>query len=123
MRLISTNFTSKPTCCEARTVIALITVSFEPPEVLAERARKTRPDQVAILATFLVSDAAKDFSGQILGSRGNEVYLYNQPRPIRTMHKGEGWTPDTMAEILPGALKASLTPLERTRDVYAWEAI
>ena len=94
-----------------------------PPEVLEERARKTRPDQVAILATFLVSDAAKDFSGQILGSRGNEVYLYNQPRPIRTMHKGEGWTPDTMAEILPGALKASLTPLERTRDVYAWEAI
>ncbi len=94
-----------------------------PPEVLEERARKTRPEQVAILATFLVSDAAKDFSGQILGSRGNEVYLYNQPRPIRTMHKGEGWTPDTMAEILPAALKNSLTPLERTRDVYAWEAI
>jgi len=94
-----------------------------PPEVLEKRAQMTRPDQVAILATFLVSDAAKDFSGQILGARGNEVYLYNQPRPIRTMHKGEGWTPDTMAEILPAALKSSLTPLERTRDVYAWEAI
>jgi len=94
-----------------------------PPEVLEKRAQMTRPDQVAILATFLSSDAAKDFSGQILGARGNEVYLYNQPRPIRTMHKGEGWTPDTMAEILPAALKTSLTPLERTRDVYAWEAI
>jgi len=94
-----------------------------PPEVLEKRAQMTRPDQVAILATFLASEAAKDFSGQILGARGNEVYLYNQPRPIRTMHKGEGWTPDTMAEILPPALKTSLTPLERTRDVYAWEAI
>jgi NAD(P)-dependent dehydrogenase (short-subunit alcohol dehydrogenase family) len=94
-----------------------------PPEVLEKRAQMTRPDQVAILATFLASDAAKDFSGQILGARGNEVYLYNQPRPIRTMHKGDGWTPDTMAEILPAALKTSLTPLERTRDVYAWEAI
>jgi NAD(P)-dependent dehydrogenase (short-subunit alcohol dehydrogenase family) len=94
-----------------------------PPEVLEKRAQMTRPDQVAILATFLASEAAKDFSGQILGARGNEVYLYNQPRPIRTMHKGEGWTPDTMAEILPAALKTSLTPLERTRDVYAWEAI
>ena len=94
-----------------------------PPEVLEERARKTRPDQVAVLATFLVSDAAKDFSGQILGARGNEVYLYNQPRPIRVMHRSEGWTPDSMAEALPGALKTSLTPLERTRDVYAWEAV
>ena len=94
-----------------------------PPEVLEERARRTRPDQVAILATFLVSDAAKDFSGQILGARGNEVYLYNQPRPIRVLHRGEGWTPDSMAEALPGAFKTSLTPLERTRDVYAWEAV
>ncbi|MSO90244.1 MAG: SDR family NAD(P)-dependent oxidoreductase [Acetobacteraceae bacterium] len=94
-----------------------------PPEVLEERARKTRPDQVAILATFLVSDAAKDFSGQILGARGNEVYLYNQPRPIRVLHRSEGWTPDAMAEALPGAFKTSLTPLERTRDVYAWEAV
>ena len=94
-----------------------------PPEVLEERARKTRPDQVAVLATFLVSDAAKDFSGQILGARGNEVYLYNQPRPIRVLHRSEGWTPDGMAESLPGAFKSSLTPLERTRDVYAWEAV
>ena len=94
-----------------------------PPEVLEERARRTRPDQVAVLATFLVSDAAKDFSGQILGARGNEVYLYNQPRPIRVLHRGEGWTPDSMAEALPGAFKTSLTPLERTRDVYAWEAV
>ena len=94
-----------------------------PPEVLEERARRTRPDQVAVLATFLVSDAAKDFSGQILGARGNEVYLYNQPRPIRVLHRSEGWTPDSMAEALPGALKSSLTPLERTRDVYAWEAV
>jgi NAD(P)-dependent dehydrogenase (short-subunit alcohol dehydrogenase family) len=94
-----------------------------PPEVLEERAKRTRPDQVAVLATFLASDAAKDFSGQILGARGNEVYLYNQPRPIRTLHRGEGWTPATMAEMLPAALKSSLTPLERTRDVYAWEAI
>jgi len=94
-----------------------------PPEVLEERARRTRPDQVAILATFLVSDAAKDFSGQILGARGNEVYLYNQPRPIRVLHRDGGWTPDSMAEALPGAFKTSLTPLERTRDVYAWEAV
>lgn len=92
-------------------------------EQMQARAAKTRPDQVAQLVAFLASDAAKDFTGQILGARGNEVYLYSQPRPIRTMHRGEGWTVESMAETLVGAFKASLTPLERTRDVYNWEAV
>ena len=91
--------------------------------VLQARAAKTRPDQVAVLATFLASEAAAKISGQILGARGNEIYLYSQPRPIRTMHSSEGWTPETMAERLLPAILPSLTPLERTRDVYSWDAI
>jgi NAD(P)-dependent dehydrogenase (short-subunit alcohol dehydrogenase family) len=91
--------------------------------VLQARAAKTRPDQVAVLATFLASDAAAKVSGQILGARGNEVYLYSQPRPIRTMHRSEGWTPSTMAEQILPAFLPNFTPLERTRDVYAWDAI
>jgi NAD(P)-dependent dehydrogenase (short-subunit alcohol dehydrogenase family) len=92
-------------------------------EQMQARAAKTRPDQVAQLAAFLASDAAKDFTGQILGARGNEIYLYSQPRPIRTMHRGDGWTVESMADTLVGAFKSSLTPLERTRDVYSWDAI
>jgi len=92
-------------------------------EQMQARAAKTRPDQVAQLAAFLASDSASDFTGQILGARGNEIYLYSQPRPIRTMHRGEGWTVESMADTLVPAFKSSLTPLERTRDVYAWDAI
>ena len=92
-------------------------------EQMQARAAKTRPDQVAQLATFLASDAAAEISGQIFGARGNEIYLYNQPRPIRIMHRGEGWTPARMAEHLLPAVRSSLTPLERTRDVYNWDAI
>ncbi len=92
-------------------------------EQMQARAAKTRPDQVAQLAAFLVSDAAAEVSGQIFGARGNEIYLYNQPRPIRIMHRGEGWTPARMAEHLLPAIRSSLTPLERTRDVYNWDAI
>ncbi len=90
---------------------------------LQERAAKTRPDQVAQLAAFLASDAAKDVTGQIFGARGNEIYLYSQPRPIRTMHRGDGWTAEKMAESLLPAWKNSFTPLERTRDVYPYDAI
>jgi NAD(P)-dependent dehydrogenase (short-subunit alcohol dehydrogenase family) len=87
------------------------------------RRRKTRPEQIAPLAVFLASDRAKDVSGQIIGARGNEIYLYSQPRPVRTLHRGEGWTPTALAEQLVPAWKSSLVPLERTRDVFGWEPI
>ena len=99
------------------------TVPGQSEEQMKARAAKTRPDQVAQLAVFLASDAAAEISGQILGARGNEIYLYNQPRPIRILHRGEGWTPERMAEHLLPAIRGSLTPLERTRDVYNWDAI
>lgn len=90
---------------------------------LEKRRAMTRADQVAPLAVFLCADAARDVSGQIFGARGNEIYLYSQPRPIRTLQRGEGWTTKSLAETLPGAWKASLTPLERTRDVFPWDAV
>ena len=99
------------------------TVPGQTEEQLQARAAKTRPDQVAQLAAFLGCDAAADITGQIFGARGNEIYLYNQPRPIRTLHRGEGWSVQTLAETLPNALKSSFTPLERTRDVYPYDAI
>lgn len=88
-----------------------------------KRRRTTSPDQIAPLAAFLCSDGARDITGQIFGARGNEVYLYNQPRPVRTLHRADGWTVERLAETLPGALKASFTPAERTKDVFPWEAI
>lgn len=84
---------------------------------------KVRPEQNAPLAVFLASDAASELSGQIIGVRGNEIYLYSQPRPIRTLHRGDGWTPQALAEQLVPAWRSSLTPLERIRDVFSWEPI
>ncbi len=56
---------------------------------LQARAAKTRPDHIAQLIAFLGTDAAAGVSGQIFGVRGNEIYLYNQPRPIRIMARPE----------------------------------
>lgn len=90
---------------------------------MERRRQTTRPDQIAPLAAFLCSDAAAGITGQIFGARGNEVYLYNQPRPIRTLHRADGWTVEKLAAQLPAALKSSFTPAERTRDVFPWDAI
>jgi NAD(P)-dependent dehydrogenase (short-subunit alcohol dehydrogenase family) len=82
--------------------------------------RSLTPDKIATVAVFLASDAAEDVSGQIFGVRKNEIFLFSQPRPIRTMHRSEGWTPETIAEhALPG-FKPSLVPLDVTQDVFGW---
>ncbi|MCX7383758.1 MAG: SDR family oxidoreductase [Alphaproteobacteria bacterium] len=99
------------------------TVPGQSEEQLKARAAMTRPDQVAQLAAFLGCDAAADITGQIFGARGNEIYLYNQPRPIRTIHRGDGWSVSSLADTIPNAWKSSFTPLERTRDVYPYDAI
>jgi NAD(P)-dependent dehydrogenase (short-subunit alcohol dehydrogenase family) len=99
-----------------------------PAETEAEKARIARiqqmtPDKNAPLAVFLASDKAEGISGQIFGVRNNEVFLFSQPRPIRTLHRGDGWTPQRLADQLPAAFKASLVPLEVSGDVFGWDPI
>jgi NAD(P)-dependent dehydrogenase (short-subunit alcohol dehydrogenase family) len=93
------------------------------PETVERRKRIQRADQVAPLAVYLCSDAAKAVSGQVLGVRGNEIYLYNQNRPIRTLHQSQGWTPQLLSQMFVPALGSSFTPAAETRDVFGWEAI
>jgi hypothetical protein len=53
----------------------------------------------------------------------NEIYLMSQPRPIRSVHKSEGWTPQSIAETAIPALKSSFFKLERSGDVFNWDPI
>ena len=99
------------------------TVPGQSEEQLKARAEKTRPDHIAQLIAFLGTDAAAKVSGQIFGVRGNEIYLYNQPRPIRILARTDGWNPEKLAEHWLPAVEKAFTPLERTRDVYAWDPI
>ncbi|HUN40135.1 MAG TPA: SDR family NAD(P)-dependent oxidoreductase [Acetobacteraceae bacterium] len=99
------------------------TVPGQTEEQLQARAARTRPDHIAQLIAFLGTDAGAEVSGQILGVRGNEIYLYSQPRPVRIMARADGWTPERLAEMWLPAVRTSLTPLERTRDVYGWDPV
>jgi glutamate dehydrogenase/leucine dehydrogenase len=78
---------------------------------------------IAPLAVYLGSDSAADITGQIFSVRNNEIYLFNQPRPIKTIHHAEGWTPEQLETELKSALAPSFTPLERSEDVFNWDPV
>jgi len=47
----------------------------------------------------------------------------SQPRPLRSVHRGEGWTPQSIAEHAMPALQASFVGLERSGDVFSWDPV
>lgn len=88
-----------------------------------ERIKSMTPDKIAPLAVALLSDAAKDVTGQIFCVRKNEIFLFSVPRPIRSMHRAEGWTAQSVVEELLPAFKPSMHSMQRSGDVFAWDPI
>lgn len=82
-----------------------------------------RADQVAQLAVALCADKAKDVSGQIFGVRGNEVVLFNQPRPVKSVARLEGWNPETLLDQCMPAMKADFTDMGATASVFPYDPI
>lgn len=88
-----------------------------------EKVKQMTPDKIAPLAVTLLSDQAADVNAQIFGVRRNEIVLFSQPRPIRSVHTAEGWTPETVLNrALPG-LKGAYVPVEKSPDVFSWDPI
>ena len=81
------------------------------------------PDKIAPLAVYLCSDASRDVSGQIFAIRNNEIILMSQSRPVRAVHRGEGWSPQSIGEHAIPALEAEFYPLDRSADVFSWDPI
>jgi NAD(P)-dependent dehydrogenase (short-subunit alcohol dehydrogenase family) len=87
------------------------------------RIREMTPEKIAPLTVYLASDRAEGITGQIFSVRNNEIYLFNQNRPIRTIHRSDGWTPEKLDAQLKGAFAPSFTPLERSGDVFSWDPV
>jgi NAD(P)-dependent dehydrogenase (short-subunit alcohol dehydrogenase family) len=99
-----------------------------PAETAEEKARIERlqgmtPEKIAPLTVYLACDRAEGISGQIFGVRNNEIFLFDQPRPIRAIHRSDGWTPAKIDQQLKRALGPSFTPLERSGDVFSWDPV
>jgi NAD(P)-dependent dehydrogenase (short-subunit alcohol dehydrogenase family) len=87
------------------------------------RIREMTPEKIAPLTVYLASDRAEGVTGQIFSVRNNEIYLFNQNRPIRTIHRSDGWTPEKLDAQLKGAFAPSFTALERSGDVFSWDPV
>ena len=102
------------------------TIPTDTPEGL-ERMRVNSRMEAAKIAPFtcaLLADPAQDVTGQIFGVRNNEIYLFSQPRPVRTAHAGDaGWTVDSCLERALPMMRSSFFALDRSRDVFNWDPV
>lgn len=88
-----------------------------------EKLKKMDADKIAPMAVYLASDAAAGVSAQIFGVRANEILLFSQPRPVRSVHMSDGWTPESIAQVAIPAMRANFYDLERSPDVVSWDPI
>jgi NAD(P)-dependent dehydrogenase (short-subunit alcohol dehydrogenase family) len=105
-------------------MIASIPVKDEASAARVERMKKgMRADQVAQLAVALCADGAKETTGQVFAVRGNEVFLFNQPRPVRALGMVEGWTPQSLIEHALPALKNNYTDVGASASVFPYDPV
>ena len=101
------------------------TIPTDTPEG-AERQKinmRLEANKIAPFTVALLTDRAAGVSGQIFGVRNNEIFLFSQPRPIRTAHSGEGWTVESCLDRAIPMFTPSFFPLDKSRDVFTWDPV
>jgi NAD(P)-dependent dehydrogenase (short-subunit alcohol dehydrogenase family) len=96
-----------------------------PTETDEQRARveKLKSMDTAKIAPLAICLACGNVTGQIFAVRGNEIFLMSQSRPLRSVHRAEGWTADTIAAHAMPAFRPHFYPLERSQDVFSWDPL
>ncbi|PCH63384.1 MAG: 3-hydroxyacyl-CoA dehydrogenase [SAR86 cluster bacterium] len=104
-------------------LIGTIPTNTDEEKARVEKIQQMTPEKIAPLVVSLCSDASKHISGQIFGVRKNEIFLFNQNRPIRSAHNSEGWTPHSVLERAMPAFEADFFELQRSGDIFTWDPI
>ena len=104
-------------------MIGAIPTDTDEQRARVDKIKQMTPAKVAPLAVYLASDAAAAVNGQIFSVRNNEISLISQPRPVRSIHRSEGWTPQSIAEHAMPAMRASFFELDRSADVFSWDPV
>ena len=89
-----------------------------------ERLKAMSADKIAPLVVYLASDAASGVNNQVFSVRKNEIVLFGKPRPVRSMTKLDGWTPETIADELIPAFSSSFARADEvTAHVFPYDPI
>ncbi|MFT5445373.1 MAG: NAD(P)-dependent dehydrogenase (short-subunit alcohol dehydrogenase family) [Gammaproteobacteria bacterium] len=104
-------------------MIGSIPVNSPEQQARVDKLRQMTPAKIAPMVTVLASDAAANVSGQVFGVRNNEIFLFSQPRPIRSVQRTEGWTPEAIAEHALPAMEKSFYDLDVSADVFSWDPV
>jgi hypothetical protein len=104
-------------------MIGTIPAETDAEKARIERMKQMTPAKIAPLAVALCSEDGAHVTGQVFAVRNNEIFLMSQPRPVRSVHRGEGWTPKSVVQHALPALQASFYALDRSSDVFSWEPI
>lgn len=88
-----------------------------------DKFRQMTPEKIAPLVVALLSQSAPGVTGQIFGVRKNEIMIMSQPRPLRSVQEGEGWSPQAVLDHAIPALAPAFTPLERSEHVFSWDPV
>jgi len=102
-------------------MIGSIPAETDDQKARVEKLKSMETAKIAPLAVFLGSEEAKDVTGQIFAVRANEIFLMSQSRPLRSVHRAGGWTPETIASHAIPSLRAHFYPLDRSQDVFSWD--
>jgi NAD(P)-dependent dehydrogenase (short-subunit alcohol dehydrogenase family) len=102
-------------------MIGSIPAETDDQKARVEKLKSMETAKIAPLAVFLASEEAQDVTGQIFAVRANEIFLMSQSRPLRSVHRAQGWTPETIASHAIPSLRAHFYPLDRSQDVFSWD--
>ncbi|MBI3646851.1 MAG: SDR family NAD(P)-dependent oxidoreductase [Acidobacteriales bacterium] len=87
-----------------------------------ERARRARVEHIMPFLAYLASDASDGITGQVFGARGNEIFLFSQPRPVRSVGRAGGWTLEG-AQRAVDTLRPGFTSLETDLELFQYEPL
>ncbi|MGW5849210.1 SDR family NAD(P)-dependent oxidoreductase [Streptomyces sp. NPDC055254] len=82
------------------------------------------PEDVAALVTYLLSDRAvavggERITGQVYTIAGPKIAVWAQPRELRAAYAEGSWTPERIADFLPGTVGTDPMPMLARLDAMA----
>ena len=102
---------------------SLPTMNDEMKQIVDRLFKDMTPEDISPLVVFLAGNEAQKITGQVLGVRGKEIYIFSQPRILRSIHNAAGWTAEELSEKLESTFCHHFTPLDDSITYFTWDAL